>query len=163
MTVPLFRYVASITLQDHAGKIARTFWYISAADYAAYAADYTTGSVRVLIDDYMALTLDNKITETVSTEAYQVIAPVPFPTSENAVNSAKLEVLGRDNVTGKAFKQEIPARNGAAYVSTRGLVDITSAGAAKTYITKRNAVALSEDNNATTVVQVRVIGKGSQA
>lgn len=163
MTVPLKRYVARITLQDHAGKLSHTDWTINQTDYDEYLLDYTTGAVRVLIDDYMALTLDNLIAESVNQENYHVIAATPFPTSEYAVNSAKLLVLGRDTTTGKPFKQEIPARDGTAYTSVKGEVDITSAGAPKDYKIQRDAHALSEDGNATSVVQIKVIGKGTQA
>jgi hypothetical protein len=161
-TPALKKYRATLNLIDHAGKTSRMTWNISSADFAAYLTDTTAGNVRTLIDAAFAETLDNKTGEEVAEIGYVVIAPPGVPADENAVNSAKIIVLGRDTVTGSPWKQEIPARNAAEFTSTKGAVDLTSVHFS-TYVTEVNAHALSEDGNAVKISEAKVAGKGTQA
>jgi len=162
MAVPaLIKYVAILGFVDHAHKKSRMEWNVSAGNYNAWITDTSAGSIFDLFAAAETLTLDEVASRSVSKVGYLPQAIV-YPTDEAAVNSAKLIALGRDTVTGKPWKQEIPARNTSAYTSVLGNVDLTGTAAAN-YVTDILGTALSEDGNAVAVSAIKVAGKGTQA
>lgn len=155
-------YVARMGLLDHEADPTSFSFPIAAADYTAFVADTTTGKVHDVFLALAALTLDAITAELVETEATVVVTPPPQPpASESAVNDAKLLVLYSDNVTLEKYRRSIPARNPAAYNSTRGQVSLAAAGSGGTaqivaFVTAFNAGVLSEDGNSVTIREIRV-------
>jgi len=164
-TPAALRYIARIGFIDHAGKNSHIQFYVSAAAYAAWKTDTTAGIVRDLMTAYEAESLDTVTGESVEEEAFTIGSPTP-PSSEDAVNSAKLLVLMTDTTTGEKYRNYIPARKASAFSSVRGQVIITGAGvnaAITALILAILAAQLSEDGNALVVNQIRVVGRGTAA
>lgn len=165
-TPATLRYVARIDFIDHARKVSHIQFYVSSAAYTAWKADTSTGLVRDLMTAYEALSLDTVTNESVEEEAFVPGSNIA-PTDENAVNSAKLLVLETDNITGEKYRNYIPARNAANFEpSTRGEVKISGTGtnaAITAFVTAFLACQLSEDGNALTVNEIRVVGRGTAA
>ncbi len=151
---------------DHAARNSKVQFNILSADWTAWGADTSTGTVNAMFTSLDNLSLDTPTLGRASKDFDQPGLTSFPPTSEAAVNSAKLLTLFQDTVTGKKFSQQIPARNTAHYTSIRGFVDI-GVGTATTqiadYIAAAEAVVVSEDGNPVIVYQMRVIGKGTAA
>lgn len=159
------RYVARIGFIDHAEKTSSISFEISATDYGTWLTDTSTGAVRDLFNAYEAMSLDNVTSEVCEKEAAQ-LSSFTIPTSEDAVNSAKLLVLETDTVTAEKYRNYIPARKASAFNSSRGAVIITGAdetAEVTALIAAIQASQLSEDGNALEVRGIRVVGRGTGA
>lgn len=163
-TPPQKAYVARIQFVDHAGKPSHITFDVSAADYAAWLTDATAGNIRTLMNTYEAMSLDNVVRESVDEVAF-VQGTGAFPASEDAVNSAKLLILEQDVVTGEHYRNYIPARFSGNFTSVRGQVILGTGGTTQVQalVTALEATQKSEDGNALTVNEIRVVGRGTGA
>ncbi len=165
MAVPsLKKYQAIWGGVDHATRNAQVRFWTSAAAVTAFATDVTAGGlISDMFDSIGALSLDtNSLRRASVLNDAPSLSSIP-PISEDAVNSAKLLVLMKDETNNGKFSMQIPARNGAHYVSSRGLVDLGGSAEVIALVAAVNAGVLSEDGNAVAVYQIRVIGKGTAA
>jgi hypothetical protein len=153
--------------KDHAARNSSIRFNVSSAAATAWATDVTAaGEVLDAFNALDALTVDTASLGRVARYFDDPGITVVVPTSELAVNSAKLLALLQDTVTGKKFSMQIPARDATAYVSTRGLVDINAATRTTQidhFFTDVVANMLSEDGNSVSCYEIRVIGKGTAA
>ena len=165
--VALKKYQAIWGGVDHATRNAQVRFWTTAAAVTAFATDVTaSGDITDIFDAIGELSLDTN-----SLRRASVLNDAPSlsslaPIDENAVNSAKLLVLLKDLTNNGKYSMQIPARNGAHYASSRGLVEI-GIGLRTTQIndliTSLEGGSVSEDGNAVSVYQIRVIGKGTAA
>jgi hypothetical protein len=165
MAVPAIKsYEAVISLIDHASRKSFIKFDVTQADFVAWATDTSTGNVRTTMDAYEALTLDHVVNESVSEKAYTAPISPTAPSSEDAVNSAKLQILMVDT-QGDPLSNTIPARNSANFTSVRGQVIIGTGATAQiaTLITEIEAHEISDDGNPVIVKEIKVVGRGTAA
>lgn len=164
-TPALKSYEARIDCIDHAGKRSFITFRVSAADYTAWNTDTTAGNVRDTMDAYEALTVDNIVGESVSEKSSTAPVVPTIPASEQAVNSAKLQVLWIDTVNGDSGSNTIPARDAGNYTSVRGQVITggTGTAAVQALVTAIEANQKSDLGNPIAVKEIRVVGRGTAA
>ena len=150
-------YFAYQTYKDRQGRLSIPKFRVSPAEYSAYLADTSTGAIRELFDAQQGLSVDTMVKAGVTRESFDSY-PAAAPVDENAVNTSALLVIARDTVNGRAVRNVIPGRNAANYTSVKGDVILTGTDIAL-FITKYQAAALSDDGNALTVTEIKVVGR----